>query len=152
MKERLVEILIYIMSEMQARNGLTDIDVSDLKARGYTQSEISAAVSWLHDHLNMATASRGAATRPVHGSHRVLHEAEKQMLTTDAQGYIIQLREVGLLDDADIENVIDRVMASGFEKTTPAELHEIVAQVLFSKPGTQAYLSRSALYNRDTIH
>ena len=53
MKERIVEILIYIMSEMQGNKGITEIDVRDLKEKGYTQSEISAAFSWLYDNMKL---------------------------------------------------------------------------------------------------
>lgn len=152
MKERIVEILIYIMSEMQSNKGVTEIDVGDLKDRGYTQSEISAAFSWLYDNMKLNDVGMTRESIPVEGSRRVLHEAEKQMLSTEAQGYLIQLRELGLMDDMDLELVIERVVASGFEKLTPTELQEFVAHVLLAKAGNAPDINRSALYSRNTIH
>ena len=152
MKERIVEILIYIMSEMQANKGIADIDLGDLKDKGYTQSEIGAAFSWLYDNMKMSEVGVSYESVPGKGSRRVLHEVEKQMLSTEAQGYIIQLRELGLLDDRDLELVIERVVLSGFEKLTPSELQEIVAAVLLTKVGNSKDTNRSAPYNRDTIH
>src|SRR5213592_2402131 len=116
MNERIVEILIYIMSEMQSDKGIAEIDVRDLKDRGYTQSEIAAAFSWLYDKIKLNEVSMKRESIPVEGSRRVLHEGEKQMLSIEAQGYLIQLRELELLDDQDLELVIERTVASGFEK------------------------------------
>lgn len=152
MKERIVEILMYIMSEIQSEKGIADIDVGDLRNRGYTQSEISAAFSWLYDNMKLNEAGithQGVASA---GSRRVLHEVEKQMLSTEAQGYLIQLRELGLLNDRDLELVIERVIMSGFEKLVPSELQEIVASVLLAKAGSGPEANPPALHNRDTIH
>ena len=90
MKERIVEILMYIMGEMQSNKGITDIDLGDLRDKGYTQSEINAAFSWLYDNLRVNEAVVTREANPAKGSRRVLHEFEKQMLTTDAQGELFQ--------------------------------------------------------------
>ncbi len=140
------------MSEMQSNKGVTDIDVGDLRDRGYTQSEISAAFSWLYDNMRVNDAGMTRESTPVEGSRRVLHDVEKLMLSTEAQGYLIQLCELGLLDDRDLENVIEKTTVGGFEKLSPAEVQEVVASVLLSKSGNAADANRSALYNRDTIH
>jgi uncharacterized protein Smg (DUF494 family) len=150
-KERIVEILIYIMSEMQSNKGIGEIDLGSLKDNGYTQSEISAAFSWLYDNMRLNEVGVSHEGIPVEGSRRVLHEIEKQMLSTDAQGYLIQLRELQLLNDRDLEIVIERVAISGFDKLSPAELQEIVASVLLAR-GNSPDANRSALNNSDTIH
>ncbi len=150
MKERIVEILIHIMSEIQAHKGFADIDVGDLRNQGYSQLEISAALNWLYDNLQLHEADTIHEGRPAEGSRRVLHEVEKQMLSVEAQGYLIQLRELSLVDDRDLEMILERAVMSGYEKLSPAELQEIVAAVLLSKKGNA--LETKGLYNRDTIH
>jgi len=152
MKEKVVEILVYLMSEMQEDKKITDIEIRDLKTRGYTQSEISAAFSWLYDNFDM---SQGVATRAGKASavsKRILHDVEKVVLSTESQGYLIQLREIGLLEDQDVEAVIDRAMVAGYEKLTLAELRVIVASVLIAKAGSERGLNRSMLNSKDTIH
>lgn len=148
MKEKVVEILMYIMSEMQESKSISDIDMSDLKSRGYTQSEISAAFSWLHDNFQMRSGSR---TSPDPGSRRVLHDVEKSAISTEAQGYLIHLRELGLLSDQDLENVIERAMTTGFERLTVSELRTIVASVLFAKSPSSG-TNRLMLNTEDTVH
>jgi len=149
MKEKIVELLVYFMSEIRARSTLNDIDLGDLKKRGYTQSEISEALSWLYENMR---GENGVVTIPAGssgGSRRVLHEVEKAALTVESQGYLIQLRELGLLDDRDMETVIERAVMSGYESLSVDELREIVASVLFGKGGDAR---RSQLNNKETIH
>ena len=152
MKEKVVEILIYLMSEMQENKQLNEIDLSDLRTKGYTQSEISAAFSWLYD--NVQTSHAGAITSGATAgeSRRVLHDAEKLALSMESQGYLIQLRELGLLDDRDLETVIERAMVTGYEKLSVGEIREIVASVLLSKGRSAAGPDSFLLDANDTIH
>jgi len=151
-KEKIVEILIYIMSEIQENKRLSEIDLGDLKERGYTQSEISAALGWLYDNMRVTEGSSVRGGRPSGESRRVLHEAEKFVLSTESHGYLIQLTELGLLDDTDLENVIERAMLAGYDKISLGELQEIVASVLLTKTGTTQPGNRWTPNNNDTIH
>ena len=152
MKEKVVELLIYIMSAMQDNKRISDIDLSDLKTRGYTQSEISAAFSWIYENGELTPSRPAGPGKADPGSRRVLHDAEKAALSTESQGYLIQLRELGLLDEGDFETVIERAMMAGYEKLSVADLREIVASVLFARGGDDPAGNRSMLNSGDTIH
>jgi uncharacterized protein Smg (DUF494 family) len=152
MKERIVEIIVFIISEMQDNKTLGDIDLVELRKKGYSQTEISAAFSWLQEAMNMNHATPISVTRTPSTSRRVFHDVEKLALSTEAQGYLIQLCELGLLESRDLESVIDRVMSSGFEKMSLLEVQEIVATILFAKVGGQHGPNRYMINNRDSIH
>ncbi len=151
MKERVVEILVYLMSEIEANKRLSEIDVDGLKQRGYTQSEISIALSWLYENIPMQDGYVVHQGKASHGSRRLLHDAERMMMTTEAQGYLMQLNELGLLDNREMETIIERAMVSGFEQFTIYEMREIVAAVLFSKKngGHDRHVQPN---DTDTIH
>jgi uncharacterized protein Smg (DUF494 family) len=152
MKEKVVELLIYIMTEIQDNKRISDIDLSDLKTRGYTQSEISAAFSWIYENSELKGQRRSSRVRAGESSRRVLHDAEKAVLSTESQGYLIQLRELGLLDEKNFETVIERAMMAGYEKLSVTELREIVASVLFTRGGDDPSGNRLMLTSGDTIH
>ena len=152
MKERIVEILIYLMSEMQENKTLQDIDPSDLKNKGYTQSEISAAYSWIFENMQNSPTGPLPLGRLGGTSRRVLHDAEKLVFSTESQGYLIQLRELGLLDDVDLETAIERAMVAGYEKLTIGEVRQIVAAILFSKGKGSSGVDPMMLDDGDTIH
>jgi len=150
MKEKVVEILVYIMTEMQTDKPLGEIDLSDLKDRGYTQSEISTAFSWIHDHFTEGGGQVRRVGRPAATSRRMLHEAEKSMLSVEAQGFLIHLRELGLLHDGELETVIERVMMSGYERLTVPEIQSLAASVILARGGEGGY--RAMLNSGESIH
>jgi len=152
MKEKVVEILIYIMSEIQGTKGLPDIDLGDLKNRGYTQGEINAAVTWLFEHVRGIESGSATSIHTGRGSRRILHDAERVAFSTGAQGYLIQLAELGLLNEKDMEAVIERAMVSGYDKLSIGEIRDVVAVVLFAKEGKLPGSNHSLLSNEDTVH
>jgi len=152
MKEKVVEILLYLMSAMQENKRLSDVDLDDLRDQGYTQTEISAAFSWLYDNLPASPSGMQVPTRTSLESRRSFHDAEKAMLSSEGQGYLIQLSELGLLSQHDLETVIERAMMAGYEKVTVAELRQIVATVLFAREPGNDRAGRTMLNNGDTIH
>lgn len=150
MKDRVVEILVFLMSEMQENKPLHEVDLSQLRDRGYTTSEISAAFSWLYENSRTERIESIRSGRAGAGSRRMLHDAEKAVLSIAAQGYIIQLNELGLVDDREVEIILERAMSSGYAGLTVQEVRDIVATVLFS--GDRPAGGHSILNNEDTIH
>lgn len=152
MKERVVEILVFLMTELRDDKQLHDIDLAPLRDRGYTTSEISAAFSWLYETMGAGGAEATSHARAARGSRRIFHEVERSVLSREAQGYLIQLAELGLLDDRDIETVIERAIGTGYAGLSVLEVKEIVAAVLSSRERPGGAGGHSMLNNEDTIH
>jgi uncharacterized protein Smg (DUF494 family) len=152
MKEKVVELLTLLLSEMGRTLPPKEIDWGDLKNRGYSQSEINAAVTWLSEHTGSVERGSASSTWIHAGSRRVLHEVERTVLSTDAQGELIQLSELGLLDDRDREAVLERAVVSGYENISVGELRELVAAVLFAREGKALGAHPSGLTSEDTVH
>ncbi len=151
MQEKIIEIIVYLIHEMRNNKRLGEIDLRSLQDSGYTESEIGTAFSWLFDKINFGENVLVDEPGESH-SHRVLHEAERSVITPDAQGYLIQLRELGLLGENDLEMVIDRIMMAGFSKVTLQELKSIIASILFDLDDVDTMGSRLMLNTNDTIH
>lgn len=128
-----MELLVYLMNEIQDERQPGEIDLADLRDRGYTQAEISTAFSWLHDHVAGRSVAARTAESAAAGSRRHLHDAEKMMLSVEAQGYLIHLRELGLVSDRDVETVLERVMLSGYERLGVGDLQALVASVILPR-------------------
>ena len=152
MQERIVEIIVYLIHEMREDKRLGEIDLRALSERGYTQNEISTAFSWLFDKINLGDSILPEGTRTLPHSHRVLHETERSVITPEAYGYLLELRELGLLDDMDIEQTIDRIMMAGFVTVAIADMKSVVAAVIFDYDDSNRIGSRLMLNSKDTIH
>ncbi len=136
MNERVVEILIYIMSEIRSNHkvsGKLDILSKNLIQQGYTESEISSAFTWLLDRLKNDSEELVEQQSPsLKGSFRHLHEIERSIISVEAYGYIIQLRELGIIDEPDAEQILERAMMMGTSEITTSDIKSIVASMLLN--------------------
>ena len=152
MQEKIIEIIVYLIHEMRHDKRLGEIDLRILADRGYTDNEISTAFSWLFDKITLGENVLVDDERRSPHSHRVLHEVERAVVGTEANGYLIQLRELGLLDDMEVELAIDRIMMAGFSSVSLAEMKSIVASIMFDYDDSNRTGSRLMLNSQDTIH
>lgn len=151
MYERVIEIIMFLVSELKSSKQLSDIDVSLLSKNGYTQSEISTAFSWLFERMNVGqTVVDGWEGKD--SSYRVLHTVEQMVISTEAYGYLLQCRQLGLITNSDVEIIIERVMAAGFSNIGLPEMKSFVAGMLFDVEGQQGTGGRVSLGSNDTIH
>lgn len=151
MKEKVLELLVYLMSEIRENKPLTDVDLGHLRSRGYTTSEISDAFGWLYEHVPPGPALSARPAAAAGGSRRMFHEAEKLVLSTEGQGYLILLAELGLLSDQDLEAVIERAMMAGYEKLSVGELRQLAAAVLTARR-VDHLSDRPVVDGGDTVH
>ncbi len=50
-RERIIEIIFFLLNEIRDNTPLTDIDLKPLSTRGFSETEISTAFSWLIDRF-----------------------------------------------------------------------------------------------------
>lgn len=152
MHEKVIEIIVYLVSEMRNNKRLGDIDLKVLEESGYTLTEISNAFSWLFEKLAGSEENVAVFRAPADRSYRILHDVEKLVITPEAQGYLIQLRELGILSDAAYENVIDRAMMSGYSSVGLDDIKAIVSSLVFERDETKKSGDRFLSQWSDTIH
>lgn len=141
MNERVVEILIYIMSAIRKNHNVThklDLLSDNLIQQGYSESEISSAFTWLLDRLNHESEELIERQSPtLKSSFRHLHEVERAVISTESYGYIIQLVELGIVDNMDVEQVLERALMLGTSEVEVNDIKSIVAAMLL---GSEALL------------
>lgn len=152
MRERIVEIIVYLMGELRNNIPLGEIDLSVLTNSGYTATEISTAFSWLYERINQGEKMATEVSKRSPDSHRILHDAERMVFTPEAYGYLIQLRELRLITEQEIETVIDRVMLADYATAGLPETKSIVASVLLEGNESRPGVNRTMFSGRDTIH
>ena len=151
MYERVVEIILLLMNELKSNKQLSEVDVSTLSRSGYTPSEISTAFSWLFDQISTGHEIIDPETAKA-SSHRVLHDVERMVITPEAHGYLLQWIDLGVLDQADAELIIEKVMAAGFSSVGIDEMKTFIAGMLFHLDDAGRDGGRFSLDANDTIH
>lgn len=151
MFERIIEIIVHVISELRQNKQISEINVGELEQMGYTSSEISTAFSWLADTLDGADSFLSSVNYTKPESFRILHEAERDIFEKEAWGDLIQLHSLGILKNEHIENIIERTIMMGMRKIDSANLKSIVAMLVFNaEQGSQAL--RYSLNGNDLIN
>lgn len=136
MKGRVIDIIVYLMQQLnQKEKGLSHFDelTEDLQSQGYTDSEINAAFYWLLERLRLQLSqlvrSRKGLPRK---SSRILHTTENILFSRTGYGYLIQLYQLGLIDDEQREQIIQRALSSGLMEIGELEVKALAARLLLS--------------------
>jgi Smg protein len=140
MKENILDVLMYLFENYMNDEVEVDKDEESLRVElqqaGFHQRQISKAFDWLEgltdlqDCADVIPATRQSSIRVYTGK-----EAEK--LNTDCRGFLQFLENVGVLDNATREMVIDRVMALDTDEVDMDQLKWVVLMVLFNQPGRE---------------
>lgn len=151
MQDKIIEIIVYILNQIKGSKQFADIDVKDLTDKGYTNSEINTAFAWIYSKIN-ETEKVYSANDLVSKSHRFYNKNEKNLLTPEAEGYLIQMRELGIISSNELETIFDRILYLGYMKAGVEEIKHIISSLLFESDNNSETLNRLILLNNDTIH
>ncbi len=155
MNERVVEILVYLMSQIRENSGAIErIDgmSKELLNQGYTENEINAAFSWLFEKIQMDQEKVfGESQSSIQSAFRVLHEAEKIVIRPEAHGYLIQLKELGIISQSDMEQAIERAMMLGVNDVSAEDIKSIVVALLFSSDELEDQLLGRTILGKNNI-
>ena len=148
MNERIIDLILYLASQIRKKTPMDSIDVKVLSADGYTDAEIGAAFSWIAD--TRIFRMMGAELR--RARFRVLHESERAIFPPDTYGYVLQLMEIGILKERDFEKLIDRMQCSGSPSLSIRDIKEIVPVLVAEREEDNFHGTRLMLNANDTIH
>ena len=149
MKETVLDVLMYLFESFvdseddpePNRNELKE----DLERAGFGDREIERALDWL-DGLNTTEVTNA----PRSAAMRIYDSAETERLDARARGYLLHLEQIGILQPAQRELVIDRLLALDDEEIDVEQTKWVVMMVLFSQPGQkEAYAQMEDLVFAD---
>ncbi|HBC55601.1 MAG TPA: hypothetical protein DCZ03_00415 [Gammaproteobacteria bacterium] len=142
MKESLLDVLIYLF-ENYVFFGDVDRDEESLKARllraGFELHDINKAFAWMEGltALPETIAPIPAST----GAIRAFNPIECMKLDTECRGFLLFLEQIGVLDPALRELVIDQVMDLDSSEVSLDQLRWAVLMVLFENTATDGSMA-----------
>jgi uncharacterized protein Smg (DUF494 family) len=166
-RERIIEIIFFLLKEIRENTPLTEIDLQPLSVRGFSEIEISTAFSWLIDKfstnpgddpvvLAVPFGKRASMLDPSknveNAGFRVYHDIERSVITPEARGFMLQMVELGLLSDSDQEFLIDRIMLSGISSATLEDVKELVSNTIFHFDSSFSTQGRLMLNGSERVH
>ena len=149
--EKIIEIIVFLLSELRNNKQLTEVDMHKLENLGYTQNEINTAFSWVYSKI-YAGEKIFAEKQKENNSQRFLHDLEQNIISPEAYGYLIQLKELGLISNMDIDLIIDKIMVSSYNKVDEPDMKLIIANYLLDIDEMHDTNNRVMINTNDTIH
>ncbi|HEY8538318.1 MAG TPA: DUF494 domain-containing protein, partial [Steroidobacteraceae bacterium] len=126
---------------------------NELERAGFSEREVDRALDWLEQ---LAADPNRMGTAPTSKAIRIFNARELARLDTDCRGFILYLENIGILNAAQRELAIDRLLALDAAHIDIEQVKWVVLMVLFSQPGQEsAYLRMEDLVfeNRmDIVH
>lgn len=151
MQERIVELISIVMQELKNNVKIGDIDIDQLLEKGYTNSEISTAFSWLVDRIEFDKSFLSEKVT-TDDSFRMLHAAEDELFTKDGWGEMIHLKALGIIDSDIVEQLIESFMVREIYKADARFVKRQVWQKVIDGNFSINPGSRIVLKGNDTIN
>jgi len=153
--DRILDIVFYLVQYVRTHNGslahLDDISKS-LRNLGFTESEISSAYGWFLEEVQSRSEKFVFSSDIGNCQPRVFSELERQQIEPTAQGYLIQIHQMGLLSEEEFEMTIERAMMLAPEQVDIAGMKMLTSTVLFSGASPNMDLNWFNVSGDETIH
>jgi len=152
MFERIIEIIVLVISELSRNKSIKDINLESLTSKGYTNEEISTAFSWLNERLENSKSFLENYSAREETSVRMLNRDEKELFSPEAWGEIINLKTIGILSNQNIEAIIDWAAFLGLSRMTIGQLRDYLAFNIFKVSIADKNGNRLTLLGNDTVN
>jgi uncharacterized protein Smg (DUF494 family) len=150
MHERIVDIIVYLLNEIQQGSKPTEnVNLTkELLSQGYTDNEINLAFSWIFNHLSMTPQQKANITAHTSNPEDSIH-IDKLVISPDAYGYLVHLIKLGVIYDTDVELVVESALSYGKNNLEVEDLKSIIAAILFNRDNNSPF--NSPMLNRGDI-
>jgi len=151
MNGTVLDILLYVfdryMFDEAPEVPEREVLAQDLTSVGFGEANVERALDWLADlagernrvALPAGSAESAPRRRP---ALRLYNTAEMTRLSVECRGLLLSLEEVGILNPAQRELVIDRLLALDVEDLSEEQVRWVVLMVLSSQPGQEQACAR----------
>lgn len=112
----MLEVLVYLLEGYIFQEFEFDADPDEkvlgicLRDVGFGEKDIDNALSWIQDLVNLQALTKVELAQSANAI-RVFSELERDCLTEDAQGFLLELEAMGAIDAMGREVIIDRCLA-----------------------------------------
>lgn len=151
MRDRVLAIVSVIAQYvLEARDIPSESDlVVELMEAGYISTEIEAAFGWLEALAHQPPVPSGGAALLSVPSHRIFTADESRALSSEARGFLVRLRSLGILDDATQEEIIDRAIEGTDDEVSLDDLKIITALTVFARHQSEWHREVDCLLDED---
>ncbi len=135
MERHIVEILAILIREYP-EGAITPDDfepiANNLIGLGYTHQEIEAALFWFYNRQELRFQNK-AEDHFSKESFRFLHDAERNVISPEAYGYLIELQQLSLINLTEMDMIIERAVMIGGRGLDTNEIKMFIAAIIMEQ-------------------
>ncbi len=136
MRNRILEIVVFLMDYMRdepdRQSEADDVSMA-LRNLGYSEQEISSAYSWFLEQFKGTPEQFFSKFPKDHASQRILTEAERMYVSSDAYGLLLKLLSSSVITSEHFEAIIERAVFFATEPITVEQMKIIASAVVFNE-------------------
>ncbi len=139
MQQKIIEIIEFLIAEINQLQEphFPDIDLLSKKLleKGYSESDIQAAVEWIVEFIDRSEANvtNEGGSEKQSGNLRLFSAFENKIFSTEAYGFLLQMQSLRLLTPLQLEQIIDRFVMLGMDSVGLEDVKAATAQLLVGK-------------------
>ncbi|MEE9422514.1 MAG: DUF494 family protein [Gammaproteobacteria bacterium] len=141
MKEDMFDVLMYLFENYYLEDEAhqtpdRELIQTELLEAGFPATEVNQAFDWLEGLVNQQGS--GLQNPQTANAIRIFSTEECDRMDTECRGFLLFLEQMGILNSASREHVIERAMALDTDDFDIGQLKWVVLMVLFNQPGEEA--------------
>lgn len=152
MPARIIEILAKILEGLSSNSSLEDVNRTLTNNSHFDKKILGIAFSLIYDKILSRKKSETEAKSENGEKIRMLSEDEKEILGLDNYNYLLHLINVGLLDYANLESILEQIAMFPDNRITRKEINWIILLSLVEYDSSILPGSRRTLYSSDTVN
>lgn len=139
MNDPVAEVLVVIVQQLRAymrgdKHALEDLadwlDSGDLEP-GTVNSAFQFVLQLIEPYCSGLYVEKGSRRKV---NNRILDRAERELVSREAYGHLLHLRDRGSLDDRELELILNQIVGTRSEPVDLDEVKRIINVVLFNSP------------------
>ena len=150
--DRITDIIMYLLKKMKRNTNLKDLDLNVLSKHGYSPNEISNALTWIDENYSELKTKKSNLNKSEINSFRILHNIERNIITASAFGYLIKVKESGIINNLQAEEIIDRLMRSDLMPVKLEDLKKFVGNFILENNSFKNKFTDFSQNSSNTIH
>jgi uncharacterized protein Smg (DUF494 family) len=147
----LIEILVKIVEGIHNNHSIEKILESVNRTRKVNKNLIAAIYSWIFEKITRDIEDK-LEQDPVSEGFRILSEDEIDSIGLENYNYILHLYNLGLLNNADIEKILEQALSIPAGELQFEQLNFMILAIFLEANADLPPGSRLLLYSSDTIN
>jgi len=152
MTTKVVEVLAKILDGLNKNISLEDVNSIINEEKKFDKQTISAAFSLVYDKIVTNRFLNEIENRNVKRGVRIFSADEIEIIGIEYYNYLIYLQNIGLIDYADLEVLIEQILLFPTERITLEDINWLVLVSLVDYDSKILPGSRVTLFSTDTIN